>query len=163
VRRSYDQGKPNESTCDSRGRKLPAFLLCVRVSPVDNNKVRCPLNYLNFLEFKSRIFRSRVCANDEDMEFQSAAVRGHAKAKHIHRIIAAGFLPCGYSAALKNTLRRHIAACQAFDAIGLPIMPYIAAWRIDTADIWYEFVSRRFLAFLLQPRKPRQGIQQGRS
>lgn len=51
-----------------------------------------------------------------------------------------------YSDALKNTLQRHLAACQAFDAIGLAIMPYIAAWRIDTSGIWYEFVSRRFLA-----------------
>jgi signal transduction histidine kinase len=51
-----------------------------------------------------------------------------------------------YSDALKNTLQRHIASCQAFDAIGLPIMPYIAAWKIDTSGIWYEFVSRRFLA-----------------
>lgn len=51
-----------------------------------------------------------------------------------------------YSDALKNTLQRHRAACQAFDAIGLPIMPYIAAWKIDTSGIWYEFVSSRFLA-----------------
>ncbi|MFZ5799660.1 MAG: sensor histidine kinase [Desulfobulbaceae bacterium] len=52
----------------------------------------------------------------------------------------------GYSAALKKTLRRHRAACRAFDALGLPVMPYIAAWKIDAAGIWYEFVSRRFLA-----------------
>jgi len=51
-----------------------------------------------------------------------------------------------YSDELKNTLRLHIVACQAFDAIGLAIMPYIAAWKIDTPGIWYEFVSRRFLA-----------------
>jgi len=65
----------------------------------------------------------------------------HLPADYCGRILAGE-----YSDALKNTLRRHIAACQAFDAIGLPIMPYIAAWKIDTSGIWYEFVSRRFLA-----------------
>jgi signal transduction histidine kinase len=51
-----------------------------------------------------------------------------------------------YSASLKNRLQRHIIACQAFDGIGLAVMPYIAAWKIETSGIWYEFVSRRFLA-----------------
>ncbi|MHB8810902.1 MAG: sensor histidine kinase [Desulfobulbaceae bacterium] len=59
-----------------------------------------------------------------------------------------------YSGALKNALQRHRAACQAFDAIGLPVMPYIAAWKIDTSGIWYEFVSERFLAlFASTPEK----------
>jgi len=65
----------------------------------------------------------------------------HLPADYCGRILAGE-----YSDALKETLRRHIAACQAFDAIGLPIMPYISAWEIDTSGIWYEFVSRRFLA-----------------
>lgn len=64
-----------------------------------------------------------------------------ATADYCGRIFAGG-----YSESLKNTLQCHIAACQAFDAIGLPIMPYIAAWKIETSGIWYEFVSRRFLA-----------------
>ena len=50
-----------------------------------------------------------------------------------------------YSDKLKDALQHHIAACQAFDEIGLAGMPYISAWQTDTPGIWYEFVSRRFL------------------
>jgi len=51
-----------------------------------------------------------------------------------------------YTDRLKNTVQHHIAACQAFDDIGLAVMPYIAAWKTDAPGIWYEFASRRFLA-----------------
>lgn len=50
-----------------------------------------------------------------------------------------------YSEKLKETLGNQIAACMAFDRIGLAVMPYIAAWHVDLPGIWYEFVSQRFL------------------
>jgi signal transduction histidine kinase len=50
-----------------------------------------------------------------------------------------------YSDKLKSTVQQHLTACSSFDQIGLPVMPYIAAWQIDQPGIWYEFVSRRFL------------------
>jgi len=50
-----------------------------------------------------------------------------------------------YSKKLKETVEEEIAACRAYDQIGLRIMPYIAAWRVDQPGIWYEFVSRQFL------------------
>lgn len=52
-----------------------------------------------------------------------------------------------YSDKLKKTLKNHIASCQTFDEMGHAIIPYISAWKIDTSDIWYEFVSRRFLEY----------------
>jgi len=51
-----------------------------------------------------------------------------------------------YSDKLKNRVREQVTGCHAFDRIGLAGMPYIAAWHIDLPGIWYEFVSRRFLA-----------------
>ena len=42
-------------------------------------------------------------------------------------------------------MQQQVAACSAFDQIGLAVMPYIAAWQVDKPGIWYEFVSRRFL------------------
>jgi len=50
-----------------------------------------------------------------------------------------------YSRKLKKTVREHIAACRAFDLIGLTVMPYIAAWHVNQPGIWYEFISQRFL------------------
>lgn len=50
-----------------------------------------------------------------------------------------------YSNNLKETVQQQVAACSAFDQIGLAVMPYIAAWQVDKPGIWYEFVSRRFL------------------
>ncbi len=47
---------------------------------------------------------------------------------------------------LKNKIREQIAACFSFDQIDIPIMPYISAWRLDQPGIWYEYVSRQFLA-----------------
>lgn len=56
-----------------------------------------------------------------------------------------------YSARLKETVREQVAACRAFDGIGLAAMPYIAAWHVDQPGIWYEFVSRRFLELFCVP------------
>jgi signal transduction histidine kinase len=47
---------------------------------------------------------------------------------------------------LKRKVREQIAACFSFDQIDIPILPYISAWRIDQPGIWYEYVSRQFLA-----------------
>ena len=49
------------------------------------------------------------------------------------------------SDSLKNKVREQIAACFSVDQIDIPIMPYIAAWRLDQPGIWYEYVSRQFL------------------
>jgi HD-GYP domain-containing protein (c-di-GMP phosphodiesterase class II) len=37
---------------------------------------------------------------------------------------------------------------QAFEEIGTPVIPYIAAWREDRPEIWYEYTGRRFIALL---------------
>jgi C4-dicarboxylate-specific signal transduction histidine kinase len=52
-----------------------------------------------------------------------------------------------FSRALKLRVSALIKACRAFDLTGAPAIPYIAAWR-EHADIWYEFVGRRFLDLL---------------
>lgn len=50
-----------------------------------------------------------------------------------------------YSPGLRRMVAEKLACCAAFDGIGLSVMPYIAAWRLDQPGIWYEFVSSRFL------------------
>jgi signal transduction histidine kinase len=50
------------------------------------------------------------------------------------------------SDALKSKIKEQIAACHSFDQIDIPIMPYISAWHRDQPGIWYEYVSRQFLA-----------------
>ncbi len=50
-----------------------------------------------------------------------------------------------YSLGLRTKVNEQISICRSFDKIGLSVMPYIAAWRIDQSGIWYEFVSDRFL------------------
>jgi signal transduction histidine kinase len=51
-----------------------------------------------------------------------------------------------YSDPLKNKVREQISACYSFDQIDIPVMPYISAWRLDQPGIWYEYVSKQFLA-----------------
>ena len=51
-----------------------------------------------------------------------------------------------YSDPLKKKVREQIAACFSFDQIDIPVMPYISAWRLDQPGIWYEYVSKQFLA-----------------
>ena len=51
-----------------------------------------------------------------------------------------------YSDALKDKVREQIAAFFSFDQIDIPIIPYISAWHLNQPGIWYEYVSRQFLA-----------------
>ena len=51
-----------------------------------------------------------------------------------------------YRDPLKKKVREQIAACFSFDQIDIPVMPYISAWRLDQPGIWYEYVSKQFLA-----------------
>lgn len=50
-----------------------------------------------------------------------------------------------YSLKLRHAVAEQFASCTALDRLGLSVMPYIAAWRIDRPGLWYEFVSARFL------------------
>ena len=49
----------------------------------------------------------------------------------------------GYSNALKNKVVETITHMTALEKIGTPIVPYIAAWKSDGGDIWYEYASER--------------------
>jgi len=55
-----------------------------------------------------------------------------------------------------DVLKRHLEACivtyEAFDELGGPAIPYIAAWRRRGKTIWYEFVSNRLVEILGCPR-----------
>jgi len=53
-----------------------------------------------------------------------------------------------FSPELKHKLKKAIPVFQAFDQQGSPAIPYISAWQGNKKNIWYEFVSRKFLALL---------------
>jgi len=53
-----------------------------------------------------------------------------------------------FSTGLQNRVREVVERFRAFDAVGGPAIPYVAAWRADGAAIWYEFAGWR-LAHLL--------------
>ena len=53
-----------------------------------------------------------------------------------------------HSAALKEQLVAWIDAFRAMEETGVPVMPYIAAWREEENVIWYEFASRRLCELL---------------
>jgi len=53
-----------------------------------------------------------------------------------------------FSEVLKARLNHAITVFQAFDQTGSPAIPYISAWQGNASNIWYEFVSRNFLALL---------------
>ena len=53
-----------------------------------------------------------------------------------------------FSAELKEKLKKTIPVFHAFDQAGSPAIPYISAWQWNKKNIWYEFVSRKFLAIL---------------
>ena len=66
-------------------------------------------------------------------------------------------LPAGYYGRILNgsfslPLKRRIAECiqhfQAFDELGTPAIPYIAAWQEKNKAIWYEFVGNQLVALL---------------
>ena len=51
-----------------------------------------------------------------------------------------------------DRLKKHIAECierfRAYDELGSPTIPYIAAWQEKQNIIWYEYVSSRFVKLL---------------
>jgi diguanylate cyclase (GGDEF)-like protein len=51
-----------------------------------------------------------------------------------------------------DQLKIHVAKCikrfRAFDELRSPAIPYISAWQDKQNIIWYEFVSKRFIALL---------------
>ena len=65
------------------------------------------------------------------------------KATYHGRILNGDFSP-----EIKEKLRKTIPVFHVFDQAGSPAIPYISAWRGDKKNIWYEFVSRKFLALL---------------
>ena len=67
----------------------------------------------------------------------------NSKAAYQGRILNGDFSP-----ELKDKLKKAIPVFQAFDQEGSPAIPYISAWQGNKKNIWYEFVSRKFLALL---------------
>lgn len=53
-----------------------------------------------------------------------------------------------YSNALKRRLEEYIMGFEAFDELGSPAIPYIAAWARRGKTIWYEFVGKRLIDIL---------------
>jgi diguanylate cyclase (GGDEF)-like protein len=53
-----------------------------------------------------------------------------------------------YSQELQERIRDCLASFQAYDNSGSPVIPYIAAWRENSQDIWYEFVGQGFCRLL---------------
>jgi HD-GYP domain-containing protein (c-di-GMP phosphodiesterase class II) len=53
-----------------------------------------------------------------------------------------------YSEALKQRVRTLIACYRAFAKIGSAAMPYIAAWRESSREIWYEYAGIGFMALM---------------
>jgi signal transduction histidine kinase len=76
----------------------------------------------------------------EDFDMSSDA---SSKATYHGRILNGDFSP-----ELKEKLRKVIPVFHAFDQTGSPAIPYISAWQGNKKNIWYEFVSRKFLALL---------------
>ncbi len=51
--------------------------------------------------------------------------------------------------ALKERVAEGIRRLRILDELDVPVMPYVAAWRTDSAgSIWYEFVGRRLARLL---------------
>ena len=53
-----------------------------------------------------------------------------------------------FSPELKKKLKNAIPLFHAFYQAGSPAIPYISAWQGNRKNIWYEFVSRKFLTLL---------------
>jgi len=53
-----------------------------------------------------------------------------------------------FSPEIKKKLKETIPVFHIFDQAGSPAIPYISAWKENKKNIWYEFVSRKFLALL---------------
>ncbi len=54
--------------------------------------------------------------------------------------------PC--SASIRQRLIHTIAQFHILDQLGTPMIPYVAAWRDDGLDIWYEFAGQTLRALL---------------
>lgn len=69
-----------------------------------------------------------------------------------HQTIPDGYYGCilkgNYSQALKDYITGCIQNFQAFDQLGTPAIPYIAAWQERRHVIWYEFVGRQLIQLL---------------
>ena len=50
-----------------------------------------------------------------------------------------------FSSALRQRVAELIRAFEAFDATGVPGIPYISAWQHQDNVIWYEFAGRQCL------------------
>ncbi len=53
-----------------------------------------------------------------------------------------------YASALKERIHAIIAATQAAENCGVPLMPYLAAWHEDENIIWYEYAATSFVDLL---------------
>ena len=53
-----------------------------------------------------------------------------------------------YSKQLKQHLAECIERMRAYDELGSPTIPYVAAWQEKQNIIWYEYVSKRFIKLL---------------
>ena len=49
----------------------------------------------------------------------------------------------GGSMQLKRQLSKWIALLAAMEKVSTPVIPYIAAWRLNGSDIWYEYAGQR--------------------
>jgi diguanylate cyclase (GGDEF)-like protein len=68
--------------------------------------------------------------------------------QHSHNDYNGRILNGTYSRGLKRRIAECIRHFQAFDELGTPAIPYIAAWQEERNLIWYEFVSRQLLQLL---------------
>jgi len=50
-----------------------------------------------------------------------------------------------FSATIQNRLKKVLPVFHAFDRAKSPVIHYISAWQGSEKNIWYEFVSQRFL------------------
>lgn len=71
------------------------------------------------------------------------APESNNKAPYYGKILNGDFSP-----QLKDKLTEAIPVFHVFDQAGTPAIPYISAWQGNKKNIWYEFVSRKFLALL---------------
>jgi hypothetical protein len=53
-----------------------------------------------------------------------------------------------YSNVLKNKIAEAITHMNALEKIGTPIVPYIAVWKSNGGDIWYEYAGERLKKML---------------
>lgn len=67
----------------------------------------------------------------------------NSKAPYYGKILNGDFSP-----ELKDKLKKAIPVFHVFDQAGSPAIPYISAWQGNKKNIWYEFVSRKFLTLL---------------